>query len=152
MTMRANTGPIRKFLIFSGLFNIIFAFPLIIPGFADNYLEVMTQLNHLLGLGNQGYADAQNATHALLISTAGIDLVLIGSIIIYASFDPVRRKGLLILNAAGRTLFFLIIVQQMLYNGLMPLFLVFGIIDALISVTFVVIYRQLKTAEIRSSV
>jgi len=135
---------IKSFLIFSGLFNIIFAFPLIIPGLSESYLAFMTNLNHVIGFNNHVYDYTINPTHLMLINTAGIDLVLIGSIVLYASMKPIERKGLLLLNSIGRTLFLIVIIYNVLVNNLMKLFLIFGIIDLIISIVFVFIFVRLK--------
>lgn len=137
---------IKGFLVFSGLFNIVFAFPLIVPGLAERYLAFMTALNQVIGFNTTGYISVSNPTHLMLINTAGIDLVLIGLIVIYASLKPIERKGLLLLNSTGRTLFLLVIIYNVLVNDLIQLFLVFGIIDLMISIVFVFIYTRLKNS------
>lgn len=136
---------VKAFLVFSGLFNIVFAFPLIIPGLAEIYLNFMTALNAGLGFTGLDYAYTVNPTHLMLINTAGIDLVLIGSIVLYASMKPIERKGLLLLNSVGRTLFLIVIIYNILANDLITLFLIFGIIDLFISIVFVIIFARLTT-------
>jgi hypothetical protein len=135
---------IKGFLIFSGLFNIVFAFPLIIPGFTERYLSFMTAINQIIGFSTISYISVINPTHLMLINTAGIDLVLIGLIVLYASINPIERKGLLLLNSIGRTLFLIIIIYNVIVYNLIQLFLIFGIIDLLISIVFVFIYIRLK--------
>lgn len=142
-----NIKIIQGFLIFSGLFNIIFALPLILPSLAESYLSIMTNLNSLLGFGNQVYNSTISSTHLMLINTAGIDLVLIGMIVIYASRKPIERKGILLLNSIGRTLFLLIIIYNVIVKDLIKLFLVFGIIDLIISIIFVIIYYKISKYE-----
>ncbi len=134
---------VKAFLVFSGLFNIVFAFPLIIPGLAEIYLKFMTALNAGLGFTSPDYAYTVNPTHLMLINTAGIDLVLIGSIVLYASMKPIERKGLLLLNSVGRTLFLIVIIYNILANDLIALFLIFGLIDLFISIVFVIIFIRL---------
>ncbi len=138
--MKRQNDIIRRFrylLVFGGVFNILLAGPLMIPGLADRYLFLLSDSNALLHLGGIPYARPVNPAHALLINTAGIDLVLIGSLVLYASGDPGRRKGIVLLNAVGRLIFAVIALYYVLKAGLMRLVLVPAMVDVLISIGFI---------------
>ncbi|MCD4733955.1 hypothetical protein K8R78_06920, partial [bacterium] len=94
----------RRLLLFSGIFNIVLAAPLILPGVFAWYLRILGEFNALLNLGGVTPVPPTEGIGALLANTAGIDLVLIGVIVIYASRKPLKRKGIALLNACGRTL------------------------------------------------
>lgn len=141
-----NYNTVKQFkilLIASGLFNIIFALPLLIPEVSNLYLEVLSNINVFLGLGGEAFSIPINSIHSLLINTAGIDLVLIGVIILICSKEPLKNTKIIAANAIGRTIFFFVIGYHILANNLIRLVLVFGIIDLIISILF--IYFVLKT-------
>ena len=69
----------------------------------------------------------------LLINTAGIDLVLIGSIVLVSAIDPLKYSLLPLLNAVGRTLFAIIIVYYVIAYDIMRFVLTIGVIDVSIS-------------------
>ncbi len=126
----------QNLLRFSGLFNVIFASPLVIPGLSIGYLTLLSNLNQMLGLGGREFAVSSDPLNALLINTAGIGLVLIGTMVLYASARPLARRGIVLLNAVGRLTFFLIVVYYVLSAELGQITLVFGIADALIGIGF----------------
>ncbi|NTV01336.1 MAG: hypothetical protein HGB04_00935 [Chlorobiaceae bacterium] len=138
--MRRRPDTIRRFrylLLFSGLFNILLASPLMIPGVADRYLFFLSDLNASLHLGGLPYVRPLNPAHSLLINTAGIDLVLIGSLVLYAALDPDRRKGIVLLNMIGRLLFAAAVGWYVLTAALMPLVLAPALVDVVISIGFI---------------
>ena len=81
----------------------------------------------------------------LLINTAGIDLVLIGSFIIVSSADPVKFRMIPLLNAIGRTLFASVVVYYVVVYGILRFVLIIGVIDVMISIGY--IYFLVKTRE-----
>lgn len=126
----------QNLLRFSGVFNIVFASPLIIPGVSVWYLTLLSDLNRTLGLGGREFTVSSDPLHALLINTAGIGLVLIGAMVLYASARPLARSGIVLLNAVGRLTFFLTVVYYVLSAELGRITLVLGIADALIGIGF----------------
>lgn len=135
----------QNLLRFSGLFNIILASPLIIPGVSVWYLIQFSDLNQLLGLGGQAIAVPNDPIHAWMINTAGIGLVLIGTMVLYASARPLARRGIVLLNAVGRLTFCLIVVYYVLYAEMAQITLVLGILDGLIGIGFLyflVMFRE----------
>jgi len=135
----------RNLLRFSGLFNIILAFPFIIPGLYEYYLEFYNALNDLLMLGGNHITIPTDPFHALFIHTAGIDLVLIGSFVLWASRNPMDKSSrfIILFNGIGRSLFFIIVMYYGIIQGLIGIFVVIGIIDIFITSAF--IYYLLKT-------
>lgn len=127
----------RKLLVFSGLFNIVLAFPLIIPELYKTYVDVICRLNDFLALGGSRPNLPEDGLSQLFINTAGIDLVLIGSIVLSAAIDPMKYRLVPLLNAVGRTLFAVIVLYYVLVYDIIRFVLAIGIIDVLISMGFV---------------
>jgi len=126
----------RGFMIFSGLFNIVLAMPLMVPELYSHYLALFWTLNEMLGLGGHAPVIPYSPVGALLINTAGIDLVLIGAIVLYAARDPLSRWFIPAVNAAGRTLFAGVILYYVIVYDIPRIVLLIGGIDLLISGVF----------------
>jgi hypothetical protein len=137
----------RKLLFFSGIFNIIMAFPLIFPLIYKKYFQLFWTMNQFLNLGGKQPIPPGEGINALLINTAGIDLVLIGVIVFYSGFDPLRWKFIPFANAIGRTLFATIIVYYCIVFDIARLALVIGEIDVFISAGL--IYFLLKLSKLK---
>ena len=137
----------KKLLIFSGLFNIVLAFPLIFPTFFKSYIDFLYYLNELIGLGGVRPVLPEDGFSQLLINTAGGNLVLIGSIVLVSSIDPIKFRLIPLLNAIGRTLFAVLIVYYVFVYDIARFILVFGIIDILISIGFVYFLVQTRIKE-----
>jgi hypothetical protein len=144
MTHKNTITWFKRLLIFSGLFNIVLAAPLIIPGWYKSYISIICTLNDAIGLGGDRPALPDDGLSQLLINTAGIDLVLIGSIVLVAASDPVKFRLIPLLNAAGRTLFACIIVYYILVYDIARIVLVIGMIDMVISIGFIVFLVQTR--------
>ena len=136
LTIDRQIGRFRGFLIFSGLFNIVLATPLMLPELYGRYLLVFWKLNDLLGLRGVAPVMPFSPVGALLVNTAGIDLVLIGAIVLYAAQDPLSRRVIPALNAVGRTLFSGVILYYVIVYDIPRIVLLIGGIDLMISGVF----------------
>lgn len=134
----------RGILVFSGLFNIIFASPLLIPEISNYYLFFISSLNDALHLGGMAFSLPSNPVHSLLINTAGIDLVLIGVVVLICSSNPMKHRKIILANAIGRTIFFGVVLYYVIVHDLLRIVLVFGVIDLIISCLFLVYTQRMK--------
>ncbi len=145
-----NDNTLKQFknlLRFSGIFNIASAFLLIIPVVYEYYLLFFNDINFALELGGQPVSIPTNPLNALLINTAGIDLVLIGAIVLVVSKNPLRNRTIILLNGIGRLLFAFIIAYYVFAADLIRIIIIFGLIDVLISIGF--LYYLKKTRNIK---
>jgi len=136
VNMDKTVKQFRRLLFFSGTFNVVLAFPLILPVIYEKYFKFLWVVNQFFGLGGKQLIPPKEGINALMINTAGIDLVLIGAIVFYSGFDPIRRRFIPLANAIGRTLFAAIIVYYCIAFDIARLMLVIGGIDLLISAGF----------------
>ena len=136
----------KRFLKFSGLFNITAAFLFMIPSVYKYYFDFYNYLNEILGLGGEVITHPSDPFHALLINTAGIDLVLIGSIILLVSNNPLNKtnRKIIIANGIGRLLFFILIAYYSIYHDLIRIFIPFGVIDLFITLAFFYFLHKTK--------
>lgn len=143
--MKPTTARFRSLLLFSGLFNIALASPLTTPWTLGPYVTLLSNVNQALGLGGTLSVPEAGAP-LLLANTAGIDLVLIGVLVLYAARDPEGRSFIALANAVGRTLFAGIVAYHVLAHDVARLVLVIGGIDVAISLGFVHFLRELARA------
>lgn len=136
VTMKQTVNQFSRLLFFSGAFNITLALPLAFPVMAERYLLFLWQVNRFLSLGGKEIIYPKEGIASLFINTAGIDLVLIGVIVLYASFDPLNRKFIPLANAIGRTLFAAVVAYYVITMDIAHLVLVIGGIDVAISIGF----------------
>jgi hypothetical protein len=134
----------QRLLCFSGTFNIVMAAPLILPQVYKHYFKFLTAVNDRLALGGSPLIPPAEGVNALLINTAGIDLVLIGVFVLYAALCPARRWFIPAANAAGRTAFAGIIAYYVFTQDIARIVFVVGIIDVLISIAFVCYLIRLR--------
>lgn len=148
--MMKNTTVVRfrRLLRFSGIFNITAAFLFIIPGIYENYLTFFNRLNTFLHLGGNEITVPSDIFHALFIHTAGIDLVLIGTIVLLVSSNPLSstNRAIILCNGIGRSIFALIVIYYGIAHGLIGIFIVIGGIDLLITAAFV--YYLMRTRSV----
>lgn len=135
--MNAELAQFRWLLFASGSFNIVLAAPLAVPHLAGPYLALLWDINQMLGLPGAPPVVPPPGVGAMLANTAGIDLVLIGTLVIYAGLDPLRRRFIIVANAIGRVIFALLIVYYVITANLAILVLIIGFIDLAISAGFV---------------
>lgn len=137
----------RNLLRFSGIFNIASASLLIFPIVYEYYLLFFNDINFALGLGGQPVSIPTNPLNALLINTAGIDLVLIGAIVLVVSRNPLKNRTIILLNGVGRLLFALIIGYYVFAADLIRIIIFFGLVDVIISIGFLYYLRKTKNIE-----
>jgi len=142
--MKQTINQFRRLLFFSGAFNITLALPLAFPIVSERYLLFLWEVNRFFSLGGREIIYPKEGIASLFINTAGIDLVLIGVIVLYAGFDPLNRKFIPLANAVGRTLFAAVIVYYVIALDIARLVLVIGGMDVAISIGFVYYLVKLK--------
>ena len=145
-TNEQRTMQFRAFLMFSGLFNIVLATPLMVPEVYRNYLNFLWRLNGFLSLGGQQPVPPSGGVTALLINTAGIDLVLIGIFVLYAAGDPLRRWFIPAANAVARSIFATVIMYYVVMYDIARIVMLIGAIDVCISGVFAYYLITLRKA------
>ena len=142
----------KRLLRFSGTFNIVVACLFIVPTIYESYLLFWNNLNTSLGLGGSNITIPSDIFHTLFINTAGIDLVLIGVIVLIVSSNPLNKTNRLIIlcNGIGRSVFALIIGYYAIRYGLIRIFVFIGVLDFLITIGF--LYYLFRTKELAKNI
>lgn len=116
-----------------------------VPEFYSRYMAIMWRLNELLSLGGREPIAPSGGLNALLINTAGIDLVLIGIFVLYAAQDPLSRWFIPAANAAGRSVFATVILYYVFVYDIARIVVLIGFVDVMISATFVYYLLSLRS-------
>ena len=148
--MTSATKGFSRWLKGAGWFNITAAAPLMIPVLSEDYLHMLSWINDLLGLGGLPYQSTIHPIHALLINTAGADLVLVGLLVLYAAQAPLQRRWVVIWNGIFRTLFIGVVGYYVCWENALPLFLAFALADLVIVIGFGYFLTQVKSTPIKS--
>ena len=124
----------------------------IVPTIYESYLLFWNNLNTSLGLGGSNITIPSDIFHTLFINTAGIDLVLIGVIVLIVSSNPLNKTNRLIIlcNGIGRSVFALIIGYYAIRYGLIRIFVFIGVLDFLITIGF--LYYLFRTKELAKNI
>jgi hypothetical protein len=105
MSSSKHMAFLRVILVIAGSFTLLMSFPLAIPGVFTDYVYRLWELNLLLGLGGEKPFVPADGSVRLIINHAGVELVSLSILIIYASRDPVARKFIIYLTMLGRLAF-----------------------------------------------
>ena len=142
--MENKTMAFSRFLKFSGLFNIVAASLFMVPGLYRSYVEFYNEVNLCLGLGGGPIVTMDHPFYEMMVNTAGIDLVLIGVIVLLVSADPFDKihRQIIVANGVGRTLFFFLVGYYTVSGGLLQIFIPFAVLDLFIAgCFFCVLYK-----------
>lgn len=137
----------RYLLKFSGVFNILSAALLIFPFTYEHYLLFFNRINSALELGGRAVTLPANPMHSVLINTAGIDLVLIGAIVLAVSNKPFNNRSIILFNGLGRLLFATVITYYVIAENVIRIIIIFGLIDVIISFGFLYYLYKGKSHE-----
>jgi len=139
----------RRVLIFSGLFNIVLAAPLMVPELYRSYLALLWKLNGVLSLGGQEPIVPSGGITALFVNTAGIDLVLIGLFVLYSAGKPLSHRFIPTFNAAARFAFAGVILYYVIVYDIARIVMLIGFVDILISGVFawyLILLRKVRSS------
>lgn len=125
---------LKLILIIAGSFTLVMSFPLAIPGVFTEYISTLWSLNLALGLGGREPFIPNDGAVLMIINHAGVELISLSVLIIYASFDPVARKFIIYLTMIGRSLFAVFAFYYTYKFDGMQLFYIVGITDIILMV------------------
>lgn len=125
-----------KVLLCGGAFNICMAVPLAVPGFTQAYYSFLWRINQALSLGGKEPLAPLEPLNSLMVNTVGLVLVLIGALVIYASFDPARRAFIPLANSIARFGFAGLVFYYTIAFNTAHVLLLIAAIDVLIGAIF----------------
>jgi hypothetical protein len=131
-----KTGRFRKWVFWTGIYDIVAFGGLACPFTLKMFLSVSNGLNEALGLGGTLAAFPVNVNNLLMINTLGVILIFLGIMLIVASLDIEGRAWFVFWEGLIRIIFFILSFYVILFKGAAQIVLVFGIIDLIIAVIY----------------
>jgi hypothetical protein len=131
-----KTGRFRRWVFWTGIYDIVAFGVLACPFTLKMFLSVSNGLNEALGLGGTLAAFPVNANNLLMINTLGVILIFLGIMLIVASLDIERRAWFVFWEGLIRIIFFILSFYVILFKGAAQIVFVFGIIDLIIAVIY----------------
>jgi hypothetical protein len=134
-TASGNTsGSFRVWVIVAGVYNILNSFAMMVPFLNKSYYRMLSGSSRMLG--GADILPAADAANMLFVNTAGLVLVLVGAMLLYAARDLKNRSGIPLLNAVGRTVWAVLVIYYTFTQDLPRLFLTFAAIDIIVAAAF----------------
>lgn len=127
---------LKKWTLGAGIFNVIAAFPLSMPFLYRQYYALFNSINSMFGLGGREVFPPAEGENMLFINTAGLALVLVGMLLIYASNNIRYRIGIPFLNAIVRMVFSFLLLYYIFTENILRILMVIGVIDIVIAISF----------------
>jgi len=124
----------NTWVIVAGVYNILNSFAMMVPFLNKSYYRMLSSSSRVFG--GAEILPAADPVNMLFVNTAGLVLVLVGAMLLYAARDLKNRSGIPLLNAVGRTVWALLVIYYTLAQDLPRLFLTFAAIDVTIAAAF----------------
>jgi hypothetical protein len=134
----------NRVLLCGGVFNICVAAPLAVPGLIQTYYSFLWRVNQAISLGGNEPLAPSEPLNSLMVNTVGLVLVLIGLLVIYASFDPPRRAFIPLANAIARFGFAGLVLYYTITFNIAHILLFIAAIDVFIGVVFLLYLKALQ--------
>lgn len=143
--MRRNRlTPFRYWVFGAGIFNAVAGFPLAAPFLSKHYIVLLNDLNTLSGLGGKELKPPDDGAMMLIVNMAGLAVLLIGLMLIYASADLEKRRGIPLLNGICRLIFSILVVYYVATEDIARMLLGVAMIDFVIGGVFLYYLFELR--------
>jgi hypothetical protein len=136
MASSAKSEHFRKWVFWTGIFNIVAYLPLSCPYTLKIFMDTMKGLNQALGLGGSMLSLPLSVNNLLMINLLGVIIVFLGIFLIIASFDIENRAWFVFWEGLARILVFVIIVYFVLFKSAAHILVAFGVIDLIIGIIY----------------
>jgi hypothetical protein len=129
-----TSGAFRVWVIVAGVYNILNSFAMMVPFLNKSYYRMLSGSSRMFG--GAEILPAADPVNMLFVNTAGLVLVLVGAMLLYAARDLKNRSGIPLLNAVARTLWALLVIYYTIAQDLPRLFLTFAAVDIIFAAAF----------------
>ncbi|MBW2564334.1 MAG: hypothetical protein JRE29_09960, partial [Deltaproteobacteria bacterium] len=129
MESSAKIEHFRRWVFWTGIFNIVAYSALLCPVTLKIFLSTSNGLGDALGLGGTVFSMPENVNHVIMINILGLLVVFLGIFLIMASFDIEKRAWFVFLEGLTRVFVFLFFLYYVLFSNAAQILLLFGIVD-----------------------
>ena len=134
MESSAKIEHFRRWVFWTGIFNIVAYSALLCPVTLKIFLSTSNGLGDALGLGGTVFSMPENVNHVIMINILGLLVVFLGIFLIMASLDIEKRVWFVFLEGLVRFFVFLFFLYYVLFSNAGQILLLFGIIDLIIGI------------------
>ncbi|MBW1707086.1 MAG: hypothetical protein JRJ86_18325, partial [Deltaproteobacteria bacterium] len=127
-----KTAHFRRWVFWTGIFNIVAYAALMCPVTLKSFLSTSNGLSNVLGLGGTALSMPGNINNVIMINILGLVVVFLGIFLIIASLDIERRAWFVFWEGLTRIFVFLFFLYFVLLGSAARILLLFGIIDLII--------------------
>ena len=117
MESSAKIEHFRRWVFWTGIFNIVAYAALLCPITLKIFLSTSNGLGDALGLGGTVFSMPENVNHVIMINILGLLVVFLGIFLIMASFDIEKRAWFVFLE--GLTRFFAFLFSYIMFFSAM---------------------------------
>ena len=148
MESSARIEHFRRWVFWTGIFNIVAYAALLCPITLKIFLSTSNGLGNALGLGGTVFSMPENVNHVIMINILGLLVVFLGIFLIMASFDIEKRAWFVFLEGLTRFFVFLFFFYYVLFSHAAQILLLFGIIDLIIGIIYMYYIFTIKDLKI----
>ena len=148
MESSAKTEHFRRWVFWTGIFNIVAYAALLCPITLKIFLSTSNGLGNALGLGGTVFSMPENVNHVIMINILGLLVVFLGIFLIMASLDIEKRAWFVFLEGLTRLFVFLFFFYYVLFSNAAQILLLFGIIDLIIGIIYMYYIFTIKDLKI----
>jgi len=136
MESSAKIEHFRRWVFWTGIFNIVAYSALLCPVTLKIFLSTSNGLGDALGLGGTVFSMPENVNHVIMINILGLLVVFLGIFLIMASLDIEKRAWFVFLEGLTRVFVFLFFLYYVLFSNAAQILLLFGIVDLIIGIIY----------------
>ncbi|MBT8349981.1 MAG: hypothetical protein KJO26_01930 [Deltaproteobacteria bacterium] len=137
----------KLWVFWTGVFNIISYTALTCPFTLEKFMATTNSLSRLFGLGGSPLSLPVNSGNLMMINLFGFFIIVLGILLIIASFDIQNRSWYVFWEGVIRVFAFLYILYFVLLKDAAQILFLFGTIDLVIA--FIYFYYIFSIKEIR---
>ena len=148
MESSAKMEHFRRWVFWTGIFNIVAYSALLCPVTLKIFLSTSNGLGDALGLGGTVFSMPENVNHVIMINILGLLVVFLGICFIMASLDIEKRAWFVFLEGLTRLFVFLFFFYYVLFSNAAQILLLFGIVDLIIGIIYMYYIFTIKDLKI----
>jgi hypothetical protein len=137
MTSSSKIEFFRKWVMVTGILNIVVYSVLLFPFTLKVLLDISNTMNNALGLGGMVFPVPLNTNHLVMIHIVGILVVCFGIMLVIASFDIMNRAWFVFWEGLMRIIVFLYLLFFVVCMNSITLLLLFGTTDLIIGTVYI---------------
>ena len=133
----------RRILIAGGIFNFVMGLFFINGRMLELFFRFALWVEEVVFRHPTLLPFPQNPVHLLLIHGFGAAALILGATLVYSGRDPIRYLPFVFLDGLGRLMYGTLMVTMVFRYSLMWLILVFGIVELMFAVSYILISWRL---------